>query len=63
VDLLPGAITRLTGRWEAEYHAWRRRDLHYIDYAYVWVDGVHFRVTCLVSSDQSLLQKGADRTG
>jgi putative transposase len=37
-------ITRLTAGWEAEYHTWRRRDLHEVDYVYVWVDGVHFRV-------------------
>lgn len=42
--LSPTTITRLTGSWEAEYHAWRRRDLHDADYVYVWVDGVHFRV-------------------
>lgn len=42
--LSPTTITRLTASWEAEYHAWRRRDLHGVDYVYVWVDGVHFRV-------------------
>ena len=26
--LSPTTITRLTATWEAEYHAWRRRDLH-----------------------------------
>jgi putative transposase len=42
--LSPTTITRLTASWEAEYHAWHRRDLHEVDYVYVWVDGVHFRV-------------------
>jgi len=42
--LSPTTITRLTASWEAEYHAWRGRDLHEADYVYVWVDGVHFRV-------------------
>jgi transposase-like protein len=42
--LSPTTITRLTASWEAEYHAWRQRDLHDADYVYVWVDGVHFRV-------------------
>ena len=42
--LSPTTITRLTASWEADYHAWRRRDLHDVDYVYVWVDGVHFRV-------------------
>jgi transposase-like protein len=42
--LSPTTITRLTAGWEAEYHTWRRRDLREVDYVYVWVDGVHFRV-------------------
>jgi transposase-like protein len=42
--LSPTTITRLTARWEVEYADWRRRDLHDVDYVYVWVDGVHFRV-------------------
>jgi transposase-like protein len=42
--LSPTTITRLTASWEAEYRTWRRRDLHDVDYVYVWVDGVHFRV-------------------
>jgi transposase-like protein len=42
--LSPTTITRLTAGWESEYAAWRRRDLHEVDYGYVWVDGVHFRV-------------------
>ena len=42
--LSPTTITRLTAGWEAEYHAWRRRDLRDVDYVYIWVDGVHFRV-------------------
>jgi transposase-like protein len=42
--LSPTTITRLTASWEAEYHAWRQRDLQDADYVYVWVDGVHFRV-------------------
>lgn len=42
--LSPTTITRLTAGWEGEYHTWRRRDLHDVDYIYVWVDGVHFRV-------------------
>jgi putative transposase len=42
--LSPTTITRLTASWEGEYHGWRRRDLHDVDYVYVWVDGVHFRV-------------------
>lgn len=42
--LSPTTITRLTAAWDAEYQAYRRRDLQGADYVYVWVDGVHFRV-------------------
>ncbi len=42
--LSPSVISRLTGAWEEEYRAWRRRDLSDRDYVYVWVDGVHFRI-------------------
>ena len=42
--LSPTTITRLTGEWEQEYTAFRRRDLSNRDYVYIWVDGVHFTV-------------------
>jgi len=37
-------ITRLKARWEEEYRVFRRRDLSQNEYAYLWVDGVHFRI-------------------
>lgn len=42
--LSPTAITRLTAQWEAEYTAFRQRDLSDRDYVYIWVDGVHFTI-------------------
>ncbi|HEV2087592.1 MAG TPA: IS256 family transposase [Cryptosporangiaceae bacterium] len=42
--LSPTAIARLVKGWEAEYEAFRRRDLADRDYVYVWADGVHFNV-------------------
>ena len=42
--LSPSAIVRLTKVWEAEYEAFRRRDLADRDYIYVWADGVHFTI-------------------
>ena len=51
----PTTIVRLKESWEAEYRAWRSRDLTGTDYVYVWADGVNFsirleqdRLTCLV---------------
>jgi transposase-like protein len=37
-------ITRLIGVWEAEYEAFRSRELSEVDYVYVWVDGIHVNV-------------------
>jgi putative transposase len=37
-------ITRLKGSWEEEYRTFRKRDLSQQRYAYLWVDGVHFRI-------------------
>lgn len=42
--LSPTAITRLVKVWEAEYAAFRRRDLADRDSVYVWADGVHFNI-------------------
>jgi putative transposase len=44
VGLSPTAITRLIKVWEAEYAAFRQRDLSDRDYVYVWADGVHFNI-------------------
>ena len=42
--LSPTTITRLTAEWEADYTAFRQRDLSDRDYVYVWVDGIHFNI-------------------
>ena len=42
--LSPSTITRLTADWEREHAEFQRRDLSELDYVYVWVDGVHFRI-------------------
>ncbi len=42
--LSPTAIARLVKVWEAEYTAFRERDLSDRDYVYVWADGVHFNI-------------------
>ena len=42
--LSPTTIARLVKVWEAEYAAFRRRDLADRDYVYVWADGVHFTI-------------------
>lgn len=42
--LSPTTITRLTATWQADYDAFRKRDLSDRDYVYVWADGVHFNI-------------------
>jgi len=42
--LSPTAITRLIKVWEAEYAAFRQRDLADRDDVYVWADGVHVTI-------------------
>ena len=42
--LSPTTITRLKRGWEEDYGRFRKRDLSETQYAYVWADGVHFRI-------------------
>jgi transposase-like protein len=37
-------IVRLKASWEADYQAWRQRDLSQKRYVYWWADGVYFNV-------------------
>lgn len=37
-------IVRLKRCWEEEYRVFRKRDLSQTQYAYIWADGVHFRI-------------------
>lgn len=42
--LSPANIVRLKEIWQAEYEAWRKRDLTGKRYVYVWADGIYFTV-------------------
>lgn len=42
--LSPTPITRLTAAWQQEYEAFRKRDIRSKRFAYLWADGVHFRI-------------------
>jgi len=41
--LSPASIARLKEKWQAEYAAWRERDLSGLDVVYLWVDGVYVK--------------------
>ena len=42
--LSPTTITRLTTEWQREYESFRKRDIRSRRFAYIWADGVHFRI-------------------
>ena len=42
--LSPTTITRLTAEWQQEYDTFRKRDIRTKRFAYMWADGVHFRI-------------------
>jgi transposase-like protein len=42
--LSPTTITRLTAEWQQEYEMFRKRDIRSKRFAYIWADGVHFRI-------------------
>ena len=42
--LSPTTITRLTAEWQREYESFRKRDIRSRRFAYIWADGVHFRI-------------------
>jgi putative transposase len=42
-ELSPSIITRLTVKWQAEYNAWKKRDLTGREYIYVWADEIYIK--------------------
>ena len=42
--LSPTTITRLLATWQKDYEAFRKREFHGKRYAYLFADGVHFRI-------------------
>ena len=42
--LSPTTIIRLTAAWQQEYELFRKRDIRSKRFAYIWADGVHFRI-------------------
>lgn len=41
--LSPSSLQRLRGKWEAEYDAWRARDLSDRELVYLWADGLYVK--------------------
>lgn len=56
-------IVRLKKCWEDEFKAWNTRDLSDKEYAYIWVDGIHFNVRLDDDRCCILVIIGADEQG
>jgi putative transposase len=62
-NLSPAAIARLTAEWQADYDAWRRRDLSARRYVYVWADGVYLQARMEDAAECMLVLIGATPEG
>ena len=56
-------IVRLKQIWEEEYETWSKRDLTGKQYAYFWIDGIHFNVRLDDDKSCILVIMGADSQG
>ena len=61
--LSPANIVRLKRVWEKEYDTWRSRDLSGKRYAYVWADGIYFKVRLQPDRPCVLVVIGATKDG
>jgi transposase-like protein len=61
--LSAGTISRLKAVWTAEHTRWERRSLAKKQYAYLWVDGIHFGVRLEEANQCILVIMGATPEG
>jgi transposase-like protein len=61
--LSANVVVRLKAQWQEEYEAWSRRSLAGKEYAYLWVDGVHFNVRLEDDRQCLLVVMGATADG
>ena len=61
--LSAATISRLKELWKGEYERWSKRDLTGRNFAYIWVDGVHFGVRLEDASQCILVIIGATADG
>ena len=62
-NLSPAVIARLTAEWQADYDAWRKRDLSARRYVYVWADGVYLQARMEEAAECMLVLIGATPEG
>lgn len=56
-------IVRLKKSWESDYENWSKRKFNGKQYAYIWVDGIHFNVRLEDERSCILVIMGADENG
>ncbi len=61
--LSPSSLQRLRAKWEAEYEAWRNRDLSDRDLVYLWADGLYIKAGLEKDKAALLIVIGALRDG
>lgn len=61
--LSASTVTRLKQDWEQEQDAWSKRSLKDQEFAYLWVDGVHFNIRLEEDRQCILVVMGATKDG
>lgn len=61
--LSSSSLQRLRAKWEAEYEAWRTRDLHERELVYLWADGLYVKAGLEKEKAALLIVIGALRDG
>jgi transposase-like protein len=61
--LSPSSLQRLRARWEAEYEAWRKRDVSDREVVYLWADGLYVKAGLEKEKAALLIVIGAMRDG
>jgi putative transposase len=56
-------VTRLSRKWMKEYAEWDQRSLSEHEYAYLWVDGIHFNIRLEEDRQCILVVIGATKDG
>lgn len=62
-NLSPSVIARLTASWDAEYEAWKKRDLSARRYVYIWADGIYLQARMEPNAECMLVLIGATPEG
>jgi len=62
-NLSPSVISRIKGKWDADYLAWQERDLSLKRYVYIWADGIYLQARMESQAECMLVIIGATPEG